>query len=385
MALPSSDVFHQAARAWAKWAIDTYPSLDDDDRLRVARDLFVRSFNADRALTRRAYPPFAWPGADLFAFGLREIDRWRASGHPTQLSQPRCSEALDFFVCTRVTDPRDHASIGPHCEEEWYRFALETHAGRKRLVAAISARKDPAFTEVAFRNVQSSCERPLDTLLVMLREIENSPAEWTIGWNVLGEDYVNSTFDLAVLEETRRLWVTYPERRGALLAALIHMDRGQRGNVDWQGFASAFGSSVASNEFADYLAKDRYALFDAYVAWPALGRGWSRAAIIVPHLDEWLAHAKEREFAYQNAYASLQRVIAEMCGEKSVTDLGLMQRYLEARKRTHPGDTYAGLIDATREKQCQPPAPPPPPRNEVKLSPLKAGLPPLRIIQTGAE
>jgi hypothetical protein len=385
MALSSDAVFNQAARAWAKWAIDTYPALDDDDRLRVARDLFIRSFTVDRALTHRQYPPFAWPGADLFAFGLREVDRWRASGHPTQLTTPRCSESLDFFVCSVAYDLKWHTALSARCNEDWYRFALETQGGRKRLVAAIRERKDPVFTETAFRNVSSSCERPIDTLLVMLRELEDDPADWTIGWTVLTEEYMNSTFDLAVLEETRRLWVTHPERRGALLALLVHMDRGQHGNVDWKGFASAFGTQIAANEFADYLAHDKLGFFDAYVAWPALGRGWSRAAFVVPHLDSWLAQASDRRLTYQNPYEALQKLLSAMCGEKSTKDLALMREYLEGRKRKHPGEVYASLIDSTREKECQPPPPPPPPRNEVKLSPLKEGLPPLRIIQTGAE
>jgi hypothetical protein len=158
------------------------------------------------------------------------------------------------------------------------------------------------------------------------------------------------------------------------------MDRGERGNVDWKGFAGAFGNPISEPEFAAYLKADSEALYDAHLVWPALGHGWSRAAVVVPEIDAWRANSEYRKFYAQDTYQSLQRVVGEMCREKHAKDLALMREYFEARKQT-----YSDLVDATRERQCQPPPPPPPPRNEVVLSPLKRGLPPLRIIQTGAE
>ncbi len=384
MALPSGSVFHQAATAWARWAISAYPNLAEDDRMSIARALFMKSFNADRPLTHRTYPPFAWPGVDLFAFGLGEVDRWRASGHPTQLTKPPCSTTLDFIVCTRVSEPESGTSISPHCDEDWYRYTFETQRNRQRLAQAMTSRKDPIFTETVFKNVASSgssiTARPLDILLVLLRDVESDAASWAIGWRILVDEYVSSSFDIFVLEETRRLWVSYPERRGLLLSGLARMDRGERGNVDWKGFASAFGNAISMSEFSDYLNIDSEALYDAYLVWSALGHGWSRAALIVPKIDGWRKNSERRASYASNAYQSLQRTVGEMCREKAVKDLALMQRYFEAHKQA-----YSGLVEATRERQCQPPPPPPAPRNEVVLSPLKQGLPPLRIIQTGAE
>jgi len=245
-------------------------------------------------------------------------------------------------------------------------------------------RNDPIFTETVFENVASSVSsttaRPLDVMLVLLRDLESDPGNWAIGWRVIADQYVDTSFDLGVLEETRRLWVAYPERRGLLLSGLAHMDRGEHGNVDWKGFASAFGSPISAAEFADYLRVDPAALYDAYLVWPALSRGWSRAALIVPGLDAWRANADARKYYAQDSYQSLQHVVGELCREKNTKDLALMKGYFETHKQT-----YSGLIDATREKECQPAPAPAPPRNEVILSPLKQGLPPLRIIQTGAE
>ena len=385
MSLPANSIFNQAASEWANWAISVFPQLDDDDRLSVTRYLFIRSFDGDRAVTHRSYPPIAWPGVDLFAFGMSEVDRWRQSGHPNQLTKPRCSKTTEFVVCPRGYNSQSRSWVSANCEHDWYRHTLETQAGRKRLASAIIARKDPIFTQVVFENVSHALNNALDVMLVLLRELETDKPAWTLGWQLIAQDYVNAKFDIAALEESRRLWVTYPDRRGILLSGLVHMDRGRNGNVDWKGFAGAFGSQISSSEFADYLAVDEFALYDVSLAWPALGHGWSRAALIVPRIDSWRANEGKKGYAYQNSRDALQQIVGEMCRERDSKDLALMRNYFDGQRRAHPNESYSGLIEETRESACQPPPPPPPARNEVILSPLRAGLPPLRIIQTGAE
>jgi len=379
MALPADSVFNQAAGAWAAWIISIYPTLEDDTRVRVAQDLFFRCFNRDRALTKRDYPAFAWPGADLFALGLSEIDRWRASGHPNQLTKPRISPALDFFVCAHTYSPKERASYGAQCKEDWYDYTLETQRGRQRLASAMTARNDPAFTEIVFKNIGHSGNQRLDTMIVMLRDLESDAKNWEIGWRTVINDFLENNFSLGILEETRRLWVTYPERRGILLSALARMDNRKEGNVDWKGFSSAFGNPISAGEFADYLAIDAAALSYASLVWPALGRGWSRAALVVPRISAWEVSERQRGYGHQYTFDALYRVIGEMCREKNSEDLSQMRVFLKQSK------DFANLVEYTHERGCEPPPAPPPPRNEVKLSPLKLGLPPLRIIQTGAE
>ena len=385
MAVPNSSTFGRAAQAWTKWALSVYPSLDDESRLSLAKALFVRSFQDDQAMTHRKYPPFAWPGADLFAFGLGEVDRWRAAGHPTQRAKPPSSRSMEFIVCTRPGELDGSHSLVPNCEEDWYQFAFETEANRNRMAQAIMHRADPTFTETVFRNVGAAIPQPVAMMLVLLRAIENDTANWQVGWRVLAEDSLDGIFDVTVLDEIRRLWVTRPERRGSLLSGLAHMDRYRNGSVDWQGFSNAFGAPVTSSEFANFIATDPLAISNASNIWPALGRGWSRAALIVPKLDTWIVEPRVRAYDFQDPYQALQRIIGELCREKNVQDLAALRQYLVARTQAHPGEPYAGLVDGTRAEECQPPPPPPLPRHEVKLSPLKRGLPPLRVIQPGAE
>ena len=384
MALPPNSNFDKAARAWTKWALGVFRQLEADEQLRLTEALFVRSFQQDRAVTHRSYPPFAWPGADLFEFGLLQVDAWRTAGHPNQRSKPPSSQMMEFIVCTRPAEPDGSHSLVPHCDEDWYRFALESETGRQRLAQAIMARADPLFTETVFRNVTAASSQGLPMMLVLLRAIENDAADWKAGWRVLSE-YIDGSFDSNTLDETRRLWVTRPDRRATLLSGLAHMDRYNNGNVDWQGFRSAFGAPISASEFGDYVATDPLAISYAPIIWPALGHGWSRAALIVPKLDTWLVDPRVSANNFQDPYQALLHIISELCGEKNVQDLEWIRTYVVARTQAHPGEPYASLVEDTRAKACEPPPPPPPARNEVKLSPLKRGLPPLRVIQPGAE
>jgi len=374
-ALPADCAFHRAEAGFVKWLLGAYPTLPEDKKLEVAKAVFVRSFETDRAAQGgRTYAPFAFPGIDPFAFGLKVIDEWRAAGHPTQLSPGGTKPLFELFACPHPIGERGSRSLGPHCDYDWYRFAFDTDAGRKRLVEAVVERNDPAFTEVVFLNVWNAAPHPLDVTIAMLRAVEDHTAVWRVGFRLLADERGDvSATDLTLLEEARRLWLERPDRRDLVLYLLAQMDRYDHGDVDWRGFATSFGGPVTDKELGAYLELGSRAMSLLPVLWPALGK-FPRAAIVVPHLDAFLGDARVRGYDSSDPHRALGGIVARMCAERGTADLAAMHAYLEQRVSGHPGETFASIADDATDAKCKPPPPSPPPRNIVRLGPPKRSI-----------
>lgn len=367
-ALPADCTFRRAEAGFVKWLQAAYPTLPDDKKLEVAKAIFVRAFNADRdAQGGRAYAPFAFPGLDPFAFGLAIIDAWRAAGHPTQLSPGGTHPLFELFACPHPLGERGARSLGPHCDYDWYRYALDTDAGRKRLLDAVIQRSDPEFTEVVFLNVwYAAADHPLDVTLSMLRAIEDRAALWRVGFRVLADERAEVFGgDLTLLEEARRLWIERPDRRDLVLYLLVQLDRYDHGDVDWRGFSASFGGPITDKELGAYLDLGPRAWSLLPVLWPALGR-FPRAPVVVPRLDAFLADPE--------AHRALGGVVARMCAEKGTSDLAALHAYLQQRVTRHPGEAFASIADDATDARCKPPPPSPPPHSTVRLGPPKRGM-----------
>lgn len=374
-ALPSDCTFHRAEAAFVRWLLAAYPALADEQKLAVARAIFVRSFVPDRAAQEgRAYAPFAFPGIDPFAFGLKVIDEWRAAGHPTQLSPGGTTPLYELFACPHPKGERGTRSLVPHCDYDWYRYAFDTDAGRKRLLDAVVERNDPAFTEVVFLNVGSATEHPLDVTIAMLRDVEDRASTWRAGFQVLADERAEvATPDVTLLEEARRIWIERPDRRDLVLYLLVQMDRYDHGDVDWRGFSLSFGGPVTDKELGAYLALGPRAMSLLPVLWPALGK-FARAPILVPRLDAFLGDPLVRYYDSADPHRTLSGIVSRMCAEKGTADLAAMHAYLEQRVTGHPGEAFASIADDATAARCQPPPPSPPPRNIVRLGPPKRAI-----------
>ena len=367
--VPAGSLFRRAEEAYGRYLVSAHPNAADEDKLQIERALFVRSSHTEALAQGASYPPFAWPGVDRFAFGLGVVDAWRASGHPTPTSKPYVSDWQAFIACPRNRwDARRPAG----CDDDWYRFALETDQGRKRLAAAMVERADAAFARTVFTSAHYAVEPSADVLLVMLRAVEASPVVYGAGVKVLAERSGES-HGRALLEEAQRVWLERPEHRGDLLYLLGWMDRRDRGDVDWRGFEDAFGSRVSQSELAAYLEAGPYAVAFLPVVWRALGR-FDRAPLVVPKLDGLL----DQELEGVTRWEVLRDIVGYLCVEKRTADLAALRAYLRERVTRHPGEHYVTLEDEMESGRCRPPRPSPPARNEVRLLSSKKRL---QIIQ----
>ncbi|MDB4941269.1 MAG: hypothetical protein JWP97_803 [Labilithrix sp.] len=384
--LPAQCTFHAAETAYATWLLARFraPGTTDEQRLAIARRIFVPSYGDEREQQGgRTYAPFAWPGIDRFAFGMSVIDEWRRDGHPTQLTPRRSTQTEEFIVCPRAAAPGGRGgNLAPRCEHDFYRFADETEGGTKKLAAALLERNDPVLTATVFAALRPRGSET-DARLALLRAVEGGAAAvWRAGARDLGERVDNSS-DRAVLEEAQRLWLQAPAYRGTVLLLLGHVDRYGHGNVPWRDFGEAFGSRTTRAELDAYLDEGSLAMMLLPIVWPSLDRGYSRAAAILPRLDAFLGDPEyNRSNTNNGTHRALREIISELCAERNVADLAALHEYLVNRVASHPGESYGDIAEEATSRRCNPAPPPPPPRNEVRLVPGKKRL---RIIQSGAE
>ncbi len=376
--VPARTTFRAAERAYVAWLTKALPAMDDAAQARVMGSLFVRTSTANRAaLGGASYVPFAFPGVDLFAMGLRVVDAWRAAGHPTQLSPGGTKQTFELIACPRPKGRRGSRSLAPHCDEDWYRLALGSSAGRARLARALLDRDDPVFTEMTFVNVPYASRDGVDDTLALLRAVEAKPSVWTGAVRVFADERGETVHDRTVLEEAQRWWLEHPDRRGVVLYLLAQMDRYDHGDVDWRGFGNAF-SAVSAGELASYLAQGPRAMSLVPVVWRALAPGYSRAAIVLPKLDAFLGDPHVRDYDSADPYRTLRGIVGRLCAEKNTKDLAAVRAYLEQRVSAHPGEPYAAIADEATSARCKPPPPSPPPHSTVRLAPARTRL---RIIQ----
>jgi hypothetical protein len=250
---------------------------------------------------------------------------------------------------------KDGASYAARCEHDFYRYAIESEEGRKRLAQALLDRHDEAFAQAAFANVRRASDKPLDANIGLLRVVEADPVVWTAGLRVMAEEADNVN-DVALLEEAQRLWVDRPAYRGPLLFLLARIDRYGHGNVDWARF-----DRVDASVLKAYLDEGPLAFALLPIVWPALAKGYSRASVLLPKADAFLAEKGSRSVS-ESPYSTLQRILSLLCNDKNVADIEAIKSYLLARVASHPGEPYAALAD----DKCKPPAPRPPPKPAKK-------------------
>lgn len=376
--LPPSCAFHAAEAAYAKWMLDVFraPETTEPQRLEIEKEIYVVSYTSERERQDgRTHPSWAWPTIDRFAFGLSVVDDWRKAAHPTPITQPRVTPSQAFIVCPKG---EPHTSYGGlDCKEDFYRFAVESPGGPKRLVSALVERNDPEFATVTFYAIHGQPDQ-----LALLRALEPSPVVWSAGMRRL-TDAIHNDGNRDLLEESQRIWLERPAYRPLVLRLLAHMDIYDHGNVPWREFAESYGQKASRSDLDAYLHEGSDAMGHLPLVWPALDRGYSRAEIIIPKLDAFLAD-KARNESHNNAspHDTLRGIIARMCAEKNTADLAAMRNYLLQRVSAHPGESFASIADSAKDRECQPAPPPPPARNEVRLVPGKQRL---KIIQSGAE
>src|SRR6185436_11259028 len=116
------------------------------------------------------------------------------------------------------------------------------------------------------------------------------------------------------------LWLARPAARGSILYVLAHLDPYGNGKVDFADFAGDFGAPVSSDEAKAYFAEGYRALSLAHIVWPAFGE-FSRAALLRPLLDGYLADERVPRFSMRDPYEAMVRIRHRLCEEGAESDM----------------------------------------------------------------
>jgi hypothetical protein len=350
-AAPNS-AFHRAEAAWVNWLMPTLPSMTDGERLIIAKTVFVKMFNDDRE-RYGTYSSFAFPGFDPFAFALGIVDEWRKSGYPLETPEaPERGQLYEFIVCPHPVDERGSRSRGPRCDYDLYEMALASESGRNKLAEALLRRRDAQFTEMAVVNV--GMHGGVDRTIELWRALEADEGTWRVATRVIADELAETSND-PLLDETRRLWRAYPDRRGAILYVLAQMDRYGNGKVPWSEMPRTFGAPIGEQDFAAFLDSGVRAMSVSPVVWPALGAGWSRALVIAPRLERYLDDPLVRQYNFQDPWLALRGIVNRLCAEHRLPDIAMLHTRFADRAQKKPSEAraWANLVEDTGAGACK--------------------------------
>lgn len=327
--------FRNAEAAYGRFLAAEVPSATDKERLATARYAF------DTAA------PQAYPTFDRFAFGLGVVDAWFAAGMPqtTRADDPR-SQLFDEVVCPSVRTAsgehtRDRSCSSMHTG--WLGFATSTADGQKKLARALDARNDATLADQVLYTVRhsSSARRgETDPFLEVFHALDPKLRSWRAAVDLLASERHGQ--DEA---EAARIWRMYPDNRGSalLLIARAHRDYGRyNGDEYWKHFPESYGTSVDGAVLGGMLDHGRIALELVPQLWPALGRGYSRADVLVPRLDTLVPDASSE--GATDALRSLSDVVTRLCEDKNSGDLEKLHAYFEKRAAARPSEQRAFTI-----------------------------------------
>jgi hypothetical protein len=244
--------------------------------------------------------------------------------------------------------------MGPRCDYHMYRYALESEPELKRLLDAVASSRDPVWYETFFLAMRyaSGSDDTLTRMLGLLRRVESNEALWLSGAQVVADELSETSQRVRLTDEARRLWGAYPQRRGMVLYMVARADPYDNGDIPWKDFERDYGSLASASDFAAFLDRGPHAMMRAHTAWPALSKGWSRAQVIAPRLDRFLADPRA-----QAQHKAIADILAAMCAEGARDDLAQLHAWLSARVRSHPGESMGDLVAASAPEGCKAPRP----------------------------
>ena len=85
------------------------------------------------------------------------------------------------------------------------------------------------------------------------------------------------------------------------------------------------------------LDQSDHAFWNAHEVWPALSRGWSRAAPLVSRLDAFMDRWRAFSMASQ-AIDAIGRIVSKMCDEKAAGDLAQLHAWVQRRTAAHASE-----------------------------------------------
>jgi hypothetical protein len=160
-----------------------------------------------------------------------------------------------------------------------------------------------------------------------------------------------------LVAEAERTWAAAPKRRGAALYLLARVDEGLDplyGDERWGTFDRRFGAPVDQKVFAAMLDESPLAMKVARVVWPALGKGWSRADVVVARMDRFLDDPGVRGGEGGEPGKTVRAIARRMCADGGEGELTKLHAYLARRGgsslETLVADTATGRCAALRKE-----------------------------------
>ena len=338
----------EASRAMATWLERDFSTLPQDSRALVLDTLLGRGVK-DARLLECAY-----------TLAVRTVDAWRNAGHPLPGEKgSTISREFEVVVCPHPKNERDTRSLAPRCDGGVVRLALSTEQGRVRLGELLASRKDPILVEhVMVSAGYSTYEGGEGQGFALLRAVEGDPPSLRMALRVLAEEHAHGAVVDVWMAEMRRLWLARTSARGSILYVLAHLDPYGNGKVDFADFAGDFGAPVSAEEAKGYFAEGYRALSMARIVWPAFATDFSRAAILRPLLDGYLAEDRAGRTSARDAYQALVGVRHRLCEEGADADLRSLAGYFAERVKERPGQGLDDLSKTFDPKTCDPRRPP---------------------------
>ncbi|MET0592274.1 MAG: hypothetical protein ABW133_06220, partial [Polyangiaceae bacterium] len=374
-ASPATSPFHRAEAAWVDWAQQNGDRFTDAERAALARLVFVKAPEKGKKGPARSLP-FAFPGFDRIAFGLHVLEEWSEAGHPRVISgRDRLIELFDLVVCPFEIDNRGERVQPDGCDHDFYAAVAEAEPAQKKLLEFLLVKKDQVLIETVFANFMRI--RATHAASFLWRGVEAEETLWKGATFALAEELGH--IDAGKLQdEALRLWQTYPARRVPLLYLLSQIDRYGNDRIAWGAFGEGGGARASAADFKGFLEYGRRAYATAWVVWPLLARGWSRADALVPGLDKYVDDPLTPFFHPQDPELALAQMVSRTCAEKNFADLAKFHAYFVDRIKKMPSDEprFAELLQSTTKGKCKPNA-----RPVVRATPLD---PPLRAPRADA-
>jgi hypothetical protein len=329
----------EAEEALARWLERDFASLDADLRVHALSLLLGSTVRSPRL------------SACAETLSVREVDLWRAAGHPLPSRQTSISNEFELVICPRPQDASGGRSLVPRCDGGLVHLAWSSEAGVHRLGDLLASRRDPILVEQLM--LGANRERAGDQtaqLMVLIRALEGEPELLRAALRTLAEE-ADGARDLERWKgELRRLWLARPDARGTILYLLAHLDPYDRQRV-FSDFANDFGAPVNREEAAAYLDEGYRAVTLLPTIWPALGCDFSRASLLLPRLDAYLDDERER-----HSYQAITDIRHRLCYEGAAGDLRALSSYFAARSVKRPGGGFAGRSGFFDPSACDRPS-----------------------------
>jgi hypothetical protein len=346
----------RAHAAWVAWlnAALTDPRASPSEKLLVARAVFGRSTVYG---TNYREVDNEIDGFDAFVFGLGVADAWVAAGHPTRRAPGDAAyDLVDFVLAPPYYESDGHLSRGDGAQSPWVRRAFTNDASMRRLTDALAARGDPTLTAAVVYNLPRIDKVPVRTNF--LRDLERQPRVWQLAVLVLVAEERRDGCDDGLVEEANRVWRDVPLLRGTALHVITCKEAHWRGVSDgfFARFSRLYGQSIGAPLLGAFLDDGPEAMKLADAIWPALSKGWSRADVIAPRLDAFLADPGVRAGSDGEPMRTLLALSERLCDEGNVADVSRFHEALAVRARRDPAQAraLARVLDETQPGRCSP-------------------------------